>query len=85
MDLKLPPNTPNTRFFEDTFAHFRPALTFCGFDNGGDHQNGYGLKQVIEQCVHPASIEHNILTYLIHKPEKETKTKQRYRPKTFWR
>lgn len=45
----LPSTTANTRFFEEIHSNMkRPGLSIIGFDNGGDNQYGYGLKQVIE-------------------------------------
>ncbi len=62
--IDVPPNKPNTRFFEDAFARSRPALTLAGFDNGGDHQFGYGLKQVIERSLDVDTVEHQIIQFL---------------------
>ena len=82
MDLNLPPNRRNNRFFEDTFAQFRPALTFFGFDNAGDDSFGYGLKQVIELSQERSSIENSIIAYHVHKatlkPQLESKELNNY-------
>lgn len=46
----VPPNDPNNRFMEEIFLGIeRPGLSVIGFDNGGDNQYGYGLKQVLNQ------------------------------------
>ena len=85
MELNLPPNARNNRFFEDTFAQSRPALTLCGFDNAGDHSYGYGLKQIIELSQDPSSVEHSIVEYLLHKAtlKAQGEPSTEYRAKTF--
>ena len=61
MQLTLPPNLPNTRFYKDLLAIHRPALTFVGFDNGGDHRHGFGLKQVIERAQNENDLSNHII------------------------
>ncbi|MFK7845401.1 MAG: hypothetical protein AB8G77_08875 [Rhodothermales bacterium] len=83
--IDVPPNKPNTRFFEDAFARSRPALTFAGFDNGGDHQFGYGLKQVIERGLNVDSVEHQIIQFLLDRAtlDPSVKDSQEANAKTF--
>jgi hypothetical protein len=46
----VPPNEINNRFLNDVISDLnRPALSIVGFDNGGDHSKGYGLKQILNQ------------------------------------
>jgi hypothetical protein len=44
----LPDNRKNTRFYNDIFTIKRPGLSINGFDDGGNHSKGYGLKQILE-------------------------------------
>ena len=62
--MNLPPNERNTRFYKDILVAFRPALTFAGFDNGGDNTSGLGLKQVIEKALDSGSLENKIVTQI---------------------
>ncbi len=63
--MKLPPDRPNTRFFTDTFARYRPALTFNGFSGQGDERHGYGFNKIVELIQDPASLQHSIIKYLL--------------------
>lgn len=44
----IPDNNQNTRFYNDVFNIQRPGLSLNGFDDGGNHSKGYGLKQILE-------------------------------------
>src|SRR5690554_3449068 len=46
--LNVPANSLNTRFYSDVINTKRPALSVSGFNNGGHHNQGYGLKQILE-------------------------------------
>ena len=47
----VPLNESNDRFYNDISSQInRPALSMVGFDNGGDHSKGYGLKQILNQA-----------------------------------
>jgi|GEM_PF-1338320 len=59
--MNLPPNERNTRFYKDILVKYRPALTFAGFDNGGDNKFGLGLRQVIEKAQDSGSLENKII------------------------
>lgn len=85
IQIDVPPNRPNTRFFEDAFARSRPALTFAGFDNGEDHQFGYGLKQVIARGLNVDTVEYQIIQFLHDRATLDPKVKdsQEANPKTF--
>ncbi len=65
MIVNLPPDKKNDRFYTDLFAKKRPALTFVGFDNGGNHVFGYGLKQVIERADNKNTIEYHTIVRLL--------------------
>lgn len=44
----VPSNTPHNRFTEEILMGMeRPGLSVIGFDNGGNNQYGYGLKQIL--------------------------------------
>jgi len=46
----VPPTTANNRYYNEVFSEIkRPGLSIIGFDNGGDHSKGYGLKQILNQ------------------------------------
>ena len=46
----VPQTTGNDRYFDEVFTQIkRPGLSVVGFDNGGDHSKGYGLKQILNQ------------------------------------
>ena len=62
--LVVPANTKNSRFYHDLYARHRPALTFTGFDNGGDSRYGLGLKQVIERSLNGRSLENQLIRRL---------------------
>jgi len=46
--LNVPNNVKNTRFYSDVFNVKRPGLSINGFDDGGNHSKGYGLRQILE-------------------------------------
>jgi len=47
----VPSNEVNDRFFNGVISGInRPALSIVGFDTGGDHSKGYGLKQILNQA-----------------------------------
>ena len=69
--MNIPSNTKNSRFFEDVFARFRPALTFVGFDSGGDVKHGLGVKQVIERGLVEDSIENFLIRQLADRAKNE--------------
>lgn len=44
----VPPTVANDRYFDEIFSQMkRPGLSIIGFDNGGNHSKGYGLKPII--------------------------------------
>lgn len=46
----IPPTTGNNRFFDEIHSNMkRPGLSVAGFDDGGNHSKGYGLKQILNQ------------------------------------
>jgi hypothetical protein len=48
LSLNVPNNAENTRFYNDVFNINRLALSIVSFDNGGNDNKGYGLKQMLE-------------------------------------
>lgn len=66
----VPPTTGNNRYFDEVYSQIkRPALSVIGFDDGGDHSKGYGLKQILNQVYVTGSNEQKnlfkkIITYV---------------------
>ena len=69
--MNIPSNTTNTRFHEDIFARFRPALTFNGFDSGEDVSHGLGVKQVIERGLLEESLENYLIRQISDRAKSE--------------
>ncbi len=63
--MNVPSNAPNTRFFTDTFARYRPALTFNGFSQAGDKQFGLDFKKIVEFSQDPSSLQYSIIKYVL--------------------
>lgn len=61
--LNVPNNTKNHRFYNDVFNIQRPALSISGFNNAGDHSNGYGLKQILEKLYSGNSTQFMLNSY----------------------
>ena len=69
--MNIPANSKNTRFNEDLFARFRPALTFVGFDAGDEISHGLGVKQVIERGLVEESIENFLIRQITDRAKSE--------------
>jgi len=61
--LNVPNNVKNTRFYSDVFNVKRPGLSINGFDDGGDHSKGYGLKQILEILYNGSADQRMVNTY----------------------
>lgn len=58
----VPPTVANDRYFDEIFSQMkRPGLSVIGFDNGGNHSKGYGLKQILNQVYVTGSNEQKSL------------------------